>query len=188
MPENKPLPIAFSDEDDYSILYARYFSKLFNYGHKFTADNVLIEDSIQDVFLDYWKRRHALKEPSALNSYLFTAFRYSLFHKLSKARKLVGMEGVEEPDFTSANIFYAKAEDAVRSAQLRAALEQLTPRQREALFLRFYEGLPYETIAEIMNISVKASYKLMARSLEHLRACISPAFFLALFQFPLLPK
>ena len=188
MPENKPLSIAFSDKDDYSILYAHYFSKLFNYGHKFTTDSVLIEDSIQDVFLDYWKRRNILKEPSSLNSYLFTAFRYSLFNKLSKAKKIVAMEGVEEPDFASANIFYAKEEDAVRSAQLRAALEQLTPRQREALFLRFYEGLSYETIAEIMNISVKASYKLMARSLAHLKECLTPALFFALFQFPVLPK
>ncbi|MEJ7830747.1 MAG: sigma factor-like helix-turn-helix DNA-binding protein, partial [Segetibacter sp.] len=49
------------------------------------------------------------------------------------------------------------------------ALKALTPHQREAIFLRFYQTLSYEEVAETLNISVKATYKIIARSLSALK-------------------
>lgn len=45
------------------------------------------------------------------------------------------------------------------SEQLQLTISKLTARQKEAIFLRFYEQLSYEEIAEVMGITVKASYK-----------------------------
>jgi RNA polymerase sigma factor (sigma-70 family) len=53
--------------------------------------------------------------------------------------------------------------------QLTDALSQLTTRQREAVYLKFYERLTYEEIAEMMSLTVKSTYKLIARSIEMLR-------------------
>ena len=52
---------------------------------------------------------------------------------------------------------------------LRNAMRRLTPRQKEAVFFRFYENMSYEEIADILNISVKATYKLVARAILMLR-------------------
>lgn len=163
----------YSDQsvsDNYRKLYTRYYPKLYNYGRKFTTDVTLIEDSIQDIFLDYWKRKDMHGQPAAINSYLFSAFRYSLFKKINRERRLIALSGDnDDPDF-SADHFISQANTAPdMERQIQAALRQLTARQREALFLRFYEGLSYEEIAVVMSLSVKASYKLMARGLLQLK-------------------
>jgi RNA polymerase sigma factor (sigma-70 family) len=166
--------------DNYRNLYTRYYPKLYNYGRKFTTDVTLIEDSIQDIFLDYWKRKDIHDQPTAINSYLFSAFRYSLFKKINRERRLIALSGNnDDPDF-SADHFISQPNAAPdMERQIQAALRQLTARQREALFLRFYEGLSYEEIAVVMSLSVKASYKLMARALLQLKHTLSlPAWLL----------
>jgi RNA polymerase sigma factor (sigma-70 family) len=56
---------------------------------------------------------------------------------------------------------------------LQQALNTLTPRQREAIFLRFYEELSYEEIAGVLDISTKATYKIVARALLQLKRSLS---------------
>lgn len=159
--------------EDYRNLYTRYYTKLYNYGRKFTTDITLIEDSIQDIFLSYWKRKDT-HQPEALNSYLFSAFRYSLFKKINRERRHIALlDEQEEPDFGVGHFISHPDTTPDMERQIQAALRQLTGRQREALFLRFYEGLSYEEIAVVMNISVKASYKLMARGLLQLKNTLS---------------
>lgn len=59
-------------------------------------------------------------------------------------------------------------------------MASLTARQREAVFLKFHENLSYEEIAEVMDISVKATYKLMAIALSELRDNLSQDHFMLL--------
>ena len=175
----------YSDQNElenYRNLYTRFYNKLYNYGHKFTADITLIEDSIQDIFLAYWKRKNTRQAPDAISSYLFSAFRYSLFKKITRERRLTALvAGEEEPDFSIDHFIIDR--ETTQQMQQQVALRQLTGRQREALFLRFYEGLSYEEIAVVMNISVKASYKLMARSLLQLKNGLSLPVWLFLFDY-----
>ena len=182
----------YSDQNElenYRNLYTRFYKKLYNYGHKFTADATLIEDSIQDIFLAYWKRKDTHLAPDAISSYLFSAFRYSLFKKIIRERRLTSlMVGEEEPDFSIDHFIIHRETTQQVQQQVQAALGQLTGRQREALFLRFYEALSYEEIAVVMNISVKASYKLMARSLLQLKNGLSLPVWLFLWElFSLFP-
>ena len=54
--------------------------------------------------------------------------------------------------------------------RLNATLDKLTPKQKEVIFLKFYEQLSYTEIAQIMKVDVKAIYKLMARAIGSLRS------------------
>jgi len=49
------------------------------------------------------------------------------------------------------------------------ALEQLTGKQKEVIFLRYFEELSYEEISAMTNISVKGLYKLNNRAMEALK-------------------
>lgn len=170
------------EKQSYKQLYLLHYRKLYNYGRKFTDNITLIEDSIQDVFLDYWKKEEGAVQQAALTGYLFSAFRYSLFHKLNRDRKTVAWEQeTEEPDFSADHVLLQTEATLEMQQKVQQALLQLTGKQREALFLRFYEGLAYEEIAVIMGITTKASYKLMARSLLQLKNTLSPALWLLLW-------
>lgn len=162
--------IAEGDKEAYSGLYILYFKKFYNYGRKFTSDVLLIEDCIQELFLDVWRKKESMLEVEVPNSYLFSSFRYTLFNKIKQSQKIVqSNEFAEEPEFSIDFAIINREVDAALQASLQSALDALTPRQREAIFLRFYEGLSYEEIAAILNITVKATYKIMARSLSSLK-------------------
>lgn len=158
------------DREVYAGWYTAYFKKLFNYGRKFTGDTTLIEDAIQELFLDIWARRQQLLSIASPNSYIIASFRYILFKKIKQSGKQAG-----EPLFDSHAMLIAQdsilneAEHQELYRQLRSALDALTGRQREAIYLRFYEKLSYEEVAGILGISVKATYKIMARALERLK-------------------
>jgi RNA polymerase sigma factor (sigma-70 family) len=164
--------IETGDQNAYSEVYIFYYKRLYNYGRKFTPDTAMIEDAINDVFTMVWKNRQRLSAINSPQSYLFSSFRNSLFKKLSLQQKkfVHSISGEpEEIEFSIESIIIERETDDHLRERIEKALITLTSRQREAIFLRFYEGVPYSEIATIMNVSVKASYKIMARALAELK-------------------
>jgi len=162
-------------KEDYSEAYIFYYKKLYNYGRKFTEDIAMIEDSINEIFISIWANRQNLHHIHSPQSYIFLSFRNNIFKKLKLARFISFSEAGDETDiqFSADSIIIKNEMDAAVRLQLDKALQQLTHRQREAIFLRFYEELSYPEIAGIMDISVKATYKLMARALSDLKNILS---------------
>ncbi len=157
----------------YNELYIYYFKRLFKYGNKFTKDASLLQDSVQDVFADLWQNRHKRSDIHYPESYIFSAFRYTLFRKIKQANKFEHASSIEaEPAFSPEHLIIAKQANEAVSEKLKQALITLTARQIEAIYLRFYAGLSYDEVADVLNISVKATYKIMARSLAALKECM----------------
>ncbi|NIG52999.1 RNA polymerase sigma factor [Chitinophaga sp. Cy-1792] len=158
------------DMDAYSGLYKEYYKRFFNYGRKFTTNIVLIEDSIQEVFLDVWNRRDKLSHVDSPNYYLYSSFRYILMKKIRQHDKIVFDRSAEEDyEFSIENVIVSNELNEEMKTKLQHAIKTLTSRQLEAVFLRFYENLSYQEVASILKISVKATYKIMARSLSALK-------------------
>ena len=155
-------------------IYSAYFDTLYNYGRKYTHQTELVEDAIHDLFMRIWKNRSNLREPISVRNYLFKAFRNHLNDKLSAGNRYVLSEpenGGPEFEFvlSAEHIRIGMEQERLISARLSEAIEKLTPRQREAIFLRFYEEFSYPEIAGIMELSMKATYKLMGRAIDALR-------------------
>ncbi|WP_316822000.1 sigma-70 family RNA polymerase sigma factor [Pedobacter gandavensis] len=173
------------NSESFEYLYKSYASGLYNYGSKFSKDNDLIKECIQDLFVGLWTRRSTLGNPDHLKNYLYKSFRHLVF---KKTFQLQNFEVYEEDSDTYSFQVSLNMEEAIIDGeqrnkvteQLNLALARLTARQREAVFLRFYEQLSYEEIAEVMDISVKASYKIMARALGFLKENLSKEDFLLL--------
>ena len=163
------------NKEDYSGAYTFYYKKLYNYGRKFTDDIAMIEDSINEIFITIWSNRQNLHDIHSPQSYILTSFRNNIFQKIKSLRLTRSRETEHETEiqFSIDSIIIQRETDKELKRQLERALQQLTSRQREAIFLRFYEGLSYAEIAGIMNISIKATYKLMARALNELKDIIS---------------
>jgi RNA polymerase sigma factor (sigma-70 family) len=166
----------------YAQVYHEYFKKFHNYGKKFTSDTALIEDSIQEVFLEIWNKKERIAEIDSPNSYFFSAFRFILLEKIKQLKRTLQANYTEDDiEFSPELEVIARETDSHLNQKLADALQSLTPRQREAIFLRFYEGLSYEEVASILNITVKATYKIMARSLTSLKDQIAISLMAVLF-------
>ncbi len=164
--------------DAYTELYNSFASPLYSYGMKFTKDVTIVEDSIHDLFCTLWTSRERLSQPSSVKNYLFKSFRNCILRKLSSPVSLVDDDqkldfrfelAIDEKLIQNEDLLYIKC-------QIAQALEKLTSRQREIVYYRFYQNLEFDEIADIMNMQVRAAYKLTSRALETLRGLLPGSF------------
>ena len=166
----------------YTEVYRFYFNRYYNYGKKFTDDHPLLEDTIQETLLTIWDKRKSLAEIDYIGSYFFSVFRNKLLDKIKANTRVVLKETeLPEPEFSAEKIMIDREMEAGLKVQMTQAIQALTPRQREAIFLMFYEGLSYNEVADVLQITTKATYKIMARALAQLKNIINITRFISLF-------
>lgn len=74
---------------------------------------------------------------------------------------------------TPESIYIQREETAIQAHQLMHAINQLSARQKEIIYLKYFEDLDYPEIAEIMSITVKGAYKLSARAIDSLKIILN---------------
>jgi len=159
------------DWNAYTALYNEHFGLLCNYGYKFTRDASLIEDSVHDLFVRLWATRQNLGDPVSVKNYLFKSLRHILLRKIKKTTLF--SERLDQ-DYYAFQVSYSHPPSAIEDRELqqqvRYIIDGLPARQQEIIYLRFYEGLSYDEIADIMSISVNSTYKLLYKALHNLQA------------------
>ena len=140
-------------------LSEQFYRTLYNYGTRFTTDTELIRDCIQDLFLDLWSRRQQLSETTFVKAYLLKAFRHKLI-KVSLAAKRLQ---------TEEQVIILNEHRQQQLDYLQRLISQLTKRQQEIIYLRFYQQLDHDQIAEVMNLSRQGVSNLLYRSLKELK-------------------
>ena len=72
------------DEKAFSYLFDVYHLQLFEYGRRFTMDENLVKDSIQDLFFELARKREKLSATDNILFYLLKALRLRIFDNLRK--------------------------------------------------------------------------------------------------------
>ena len=160
------------DWEAYTSLYHVYYRQLNNYGYKFTRDIDLIEDAIHDLFVRLWTNRNNLGEPISVKNYLYKSLRNILFRKLKTQSRFFTIQDDEESipfEVAHDSQLILNEEEAMLQATIKKVLHTLPARQQEIIYLRFYDGLSYEEIADIMGIHVNSAYKLLYKALENVQ-------------------
>jgi len=166
------------NEKALAVLMDRYYSQLYYYGLRLSGDEEFTEDCLQELFVDLWLKRNSLGEVALIKPYLLKALRRRLLRKGSLAKKT---DLLSEEEYLFALVL--SPEDLIIAAQhaqtthqnLEEALNQLPPRQKEAIYLRFYENLSYEEIAQIMTVTVPYLYELIHKATRSLRKFMTAA-------------
>lgn len=158
------------EKQAFEQMYFMHVNMLYDYGVRITRDAALVEDCIQDLFSDLWEKRLQMNPVHSVRSYLLVSVRRRIIRKLGSELKSIVQDQQElcnyaqdfEPD-----LFHSIAEE--KSQHLSQAFAKLSTKQKEVIYLRFYNQLSYEEIAEVMSVQVKAIYKLMSRAIHTLR-------------------
>jgi len=168
-----------------SEIFLNFHDDLFNYGMKLSPDNDLVKDSIQDLFLKLWKNKSNLDSVQVIKPYLLKSLRHHIQDSLElrKARKFVEYENdsifemvYSHEDF----LINQQITEEIRQKVIKA-LNQLTPRQREAIYLRFFEDLDFIMIGHVMEMNVQSVRNVIYRGMQVMRDfMVLPAFFLML--------
>ena len=65
--------------------------------------------------------------------------------------------------------------------KIREAVNNLTPKQREVIFLMFYENLSHRQIAEMLSVEIKTVYNLLSKAIHGLKEIIAVLLILMIF-------
>lgn len=170
--------ITNGNEDALDSLFCLTYSHLYNYGFQITPQKGLVKDAIQELFLRLWRSHPNLSDAYSVKSYLLHSLRRILLRDLetrrnrSERNKKYVKDSFNEIYNIEELLIHLETEQQQKE-QLLEALDSLSERQKEAIFLKFYEGASNEEIAEIMEINTQSVYNLIYRSIEKLKSVVN---------------
>ncbi len=178
-PETNDLWLRFKngDENALSELYNCYVHKLFSYGLKISGDEFLVKDCIQDVFIRLIDQRKDFIMQEDTSLYLFKSLRNKIFEELRSKNRRVDIAGSIVSDelnheISPEQVTVSNEEEQYQTRTLDRAMSKLSDYQKEAIFLKYSQGLGYEKIAELLGIDIASARTLIYRSLKKLKESI----------------
>lgn len=159
------------DKDALAFIYKTYFNSLYQYGMKLHSDEGLVKDCIHDLFVSIWLSRERLSVTDSIRYYLLASLKRKIASQQQKG--LLGrlFENPAEMPFTSSPEEVLIGEQSHRElrAKLVKVMDKLPRRQKEILYLRYYEGLDTKETAAIMELSVNSTYVLLSKAINYLK-------------------
>ena len=123
--------------------------------YRILPDEHLVEDLVQDVFLEVWKKRKTLTIKTAVSSYLRTATRNKTLNYI-RDQKIDFRIAPPKEDLKSKNTLAIQtlvADDLQQ--EIDAAIDGLPARCRLVFVLSRFEEMSYQEIADQLGISIK---------------------------------
>lgn len=162
--------------DAFSFIYNFYVNDLLSYGVSLGFNEDTCRDAVHDIFYKILIEKNKFIKVENLTAYLFISIRNYLLNIQKKNRNIS-----DYPDFSFENIPFSteittlesliNKEDTTKLKQtVENLLNELTPRQREVIYLRYMQEMDYDEIAILMGINYNSARRLVHRSIEHLRS------------------
>lgn len=161
------------DKDSFEAIYHNYFNNLYEYGSRLVDDRDLVKDSIHDLFVKLWSNKLTIGEVKNVKTYLIVSLRHLIYNRGAAANKNRLIEVDDnyhfEMSWSAEEKLIEKERLSEQMNKLLAAINDLSARQKEIIYLKYFEELSYDEIAAALDITTKAAYKLSARALDALK-------------------
>lgn len=155
-------------------IYFEHYRFLYNYCRKFTTNSSLVEDLIQDLFINILVRKDRLSDTDNIRLYLFSSIRRRLFKALSaKEYKVTDLFNPMDPSFyfdEGVDPNYREDEDENRTLKiLSKSVNNLGARQKEIIYMKYFSGLNNKEIAEVLEVSYQTVRNTLCTALRNIR-------------------
>jgi RNA polymerase sigma-70 factor (ECF subfamily) len=140
------------DPDAFRLLYEKYGEKVFASAYRIVGEYHAAADLAQEIFVKVHGELRRFKFESKFSTWLF---RVTVNHALNRAsegsrhariHEKIVRDGKGDPGGTK--------EGRPVDDEVQRALQELSPKLRTVISLRYLEGLSYEEIAEILELSI----------------------------------
>jgi len=144
---------------------------------RLTKDKALLEDAIQDVFINAYSYGKSLRKPESLEYYLFKTLKRIILKKLKEKNRLNQPEEMNTQFDLKFTIEESNQEISEEQLiKLQQELLKLDTKKRELLFLKFNSGLTYKEMGQLLNLSPDAVKKQVYRLLKYIREKLGERF------------
>jgi len=156
----------------YEKVHRQLYPSLFCYMRGLVGDEQVANDLLQDMFVRLWMKKSEIGGIANVKAYFFTAARSIAFNFL-KREKSIGKR-LDELAFIDVQI---SAEELITQKEtsqklkrtLNSALDKLPVRQREILYLKYYENMDYDQIVSVTGIKYQSVVNHIYRAVQTLR-------------------
>jgi len=136
------------DIHGFTCLCDKYYGSLVALAYSILGDHHLAEDAAQETFTRALSDLRSLKHPDRFGAWLGKICRY-VAYDLVRQRAQTG----PAQESTGAGEESSLADDTQR---VTAALQQLSPKDRQVIIMRYYHESSYEHMATVLNTSKAA--------------------------------
>ncbi len=161
------------NRDAFEMLFHRYYEDLYRYGIKFCGNKHMVEDQIQNLYLKIWMRKKRLGDVKGIKTYLWTALRRELITAMKKRDKRRKPHQIKYDNDSFSlpveDIIIKKEQERFKKTELKKVIDTLSPRQKEILYLRFYEGMSYDEIEDIMSVNYQVARNYLSQCLKTIK-------------------
>ena len=154
-------------------LYRFNYQVLYSYAYKICRDKDLCKDCLQELFVGLWEKRSHLSDVSKVRPYLLQSIWHLVIKKLKKGNKTVHLEENLHYDidiiFSRENDLIHAQENEEKSKKLKTAIAELSEREKQIIFMQYYEGLTIDEIQQITELKYQSIKNLTHRAMLKLR-------------------
>lgn len=168
--------VARGDTAAFEHLIERHQALVVGTVGRMLASNSDVEDIAQQVFIRVWKSAGRYVPRAKFTTWLLKITRNLVFNELRRSKRRAHIPIQMDPD-TEERPLKDESVQAPDAAALENELKQAIDRaiselpdsQRMAVILRRYEGMSYDQIAEVLDLSVPAVKSVLFRARTELR-------------------
>ena len=157
-----------------SDLYDRYGRLAYSVIFRVVHNAATAEDLVQETFLRIWNRAQSFdQERGALGPWILTVARNRAIDHVRSTSSRMSMNALELDRLEQPVLFSAFPDIALsldRTRRLKGAFEKLTPNQKMAIELAYYEGLSQTEMADRMKQPLGTVKTWVRSALQTLRA------------------
>jgi RNA polymerase sigma-70 factor (ECF subfamily) len=163
------------DEQSFKELYLHFYPGLLSYASSVVKNTQDAEEVIEDVFVKIWESRAVLPTIQNFSHYLYTSVKNGCYNLIEKRKKYISSSEPEGGSF----VFQTPESELVSSENLQSILKifnALPPKCRLIFQLVKEEGLSYNEVAQLLNISVRTVNAQMTIALSRIISALKRKF------------
>lgn len=172
--QDSELLVQFRDpatkESAYTSIIRKYQEKLYWHVRRMVVDHEDANDVLQNVFIRVWNALENFREDSQLYTWLYRIATNECLTFLEQQKKRAAVPLGDVESGLENKIRADKHFDASKLEwKLQLAIQQLPEKQRIVFGLRYYDEMPYEEMARVLETSegaLKASYHHAVKKIE----------------------
>lgn len=156
----------------YDYFFNKYYPKLIWFALLFVKQHCAAEEVVSDVMLNIFKKRKKLAEKDNIEGYIFISVKNQSLKYLRKSKRQVCIDSLESGTdllmTTSVSPEYEYLENEFHQV-VKAAIDSLPPKRKLVFKLIKEDGLKYNDVAKLLDLSVKTIETHMGLALKTLK-------------------
>ena len=163
------------DRPLYNYFFNKYYPKLIWFALIYVKQHSMAEEVVSDVMMNIFRKRKKLAESDNIEGYIFISVKNQSLKFLRKNKNKVYLDNFEnEADLllhSSSSPEYDYIHNEFKLI-LRSAIDKLPPKRKLVFRMIKEEGLKYQDVAKLLDLSIKTIETHMGLALKSIYECI----------------